>query len=230
MDRARSIAARYRLPVEDSTRLATVPGAGSSSETQSIWAAGRSRATLLAWGIQFCSLLLVFGMVNWLPTIMVELGYDIQSALLFAIVLNVGAAVGAVAGSRFADRGAVAAVVTALFLLGAAAIALLSASPATALMFVLVGLAGAGTLGTQILVNVLIGAIYPVEIRGTGLGYALAFGRLGAVVGPLVGGLIIGSGLPATYNFYMFAAVAVLGAVLVLPFVVARARDKAARG
>jgi AAHS family benzoate transporter-like MFS transporter len=224
--RAREIAARFGIPLDEAEPHSAIDR--PVARRGAIFRDGRAASTLLAWGIQFCSLLLVFGIVNWLPTIMVQLGFDIQSALLFAVVLNVGAAIGAVVGSRIADRRRAAApVVVTLFVLGAAAIIALSFSASTALMFVLVAIAGAGTLGTQILVNVLIGSIYPTAIRGTGLGYALAFGRLGAVIGPVAGGLIIGAGLPAQYNFYLFAAVGVLGAVFAVPFVVTRARSKA---
>lgn len=87
-------------------------------------------------------------------------------------------------------------------------------------MFALVALAGAGTMGTQILVNVFISSIYPAEIRGTGLGWALGVGRLGAIMGPLIGGVIFGAGMPAQSNFYVFAIVAAIGMLLVLPVAV----------
>jgi AAHS family benzoate transporter-like MFS transporter len=84
-------------------------------------------------------------------------------------------------------------------------------------MFALVALAGTGTLGTQVLVNVFISSIYPAEIRGTGLGWALGVGRLGAILGPLIGGAILGAGMPAQWNFYVFAIVAAIGMLLTLP-------------
>jgi AAHS family benzoate transporter-like MFS transporter len=220
--KAQVIATRFGISIEASPPAKSTVGA--------IFRDGLATRTLLAWAIQFCSLLLVFGMVNWLPTIMVSLGYNLQSALLFSVVLNVGAAAGAVVGSRFADRGALAIVVVVLFLLGTASVAALSAGATAIIMFLLVALAGAGTLGTQILVNVLVASIYPPNIRGTGLGWALAVGRLGGILGPLIGGALLSAGLVPQASFWVFAGVGAIGAVLTVPFVfyAARARKETA--
>ncbi|ASN19991.1 MFS transporter [Arthrobacter sp. YN] len=192
----------------------------ATSSISALFKDGLARNTLLAWGIQFCSLLLVFGMVNWLPTIMIGMGYNLQSALFFAVTLNVGAAIGSLIAARIADKGRTKSVVAVLFTIGCLAVAALSFGPPTVVMFALVALAGAGTLGTQILVNVFISSIYPAEIRGTGLGWALGVGRLGAIMGPLIGGAILGAGMPAQFNFYVFAIVAAIGMLLVLPVAV----------
>ncbi|MCP1415583.1 aromatic acid/H+ symport family MFS transporter [Paenarthrobacter sp. A20] len=190
------------------------------SSISALFKDGFARNTILAWGVQFCSLLLVFGMVNWLPTIMISMGYNLQSALFFAVTLNVGAAVGSLIGARLADKGLTKKVTAVLFIVGCLSVAALSFGPPTAVMFALVALAGAGTLGTQILVNVFVSSIYPAHMRGTGLGWALGIGRLGAIVGPLIGGAILGAGMPAQWNFYIFALVAALGMLLVLPIAV----------
>ncbi|WP_258803615.1 MFS transporter [Pseudarthrobacter sp. NS4] len=198
----------------------TVTRKSAASSISALFKDGLARNTLLAWGVQFCSLLLVFGMVNWLPTIMIGMGYNLQSALFFAVTLNVGAVIGTLIAARIADKGRTKPVVAALFTIGCLAVTALSFGPPTAVMFALVALAGAGTLGTQILVNVFISSIYPAEIRGTGLGWALGVGRLGAIMGPLIGGVILGAGMPAQWNFYVFAVVAAIGMILALLVVV----------
>lgn len=178
-----------------------------------LFSEGRLASTLNAWGIHFCSLLLTFGMVNWLPTIMNKMGYDISSALSFSVMLNVGAAIGILIGGRFADKGNVKVVVAILFAVGAASIFALTANKGP-LLYVFVALAGAGTIGTQILANVLVGRLYPVHIRGTGLGFSLAVGRLGGIAGPMIGGLVLQRGLAPEWNFYIFGSVAVVGLML----------------
>lgn len=218
MERAQEIAQRFGIPVEPAPASKPKPGA--------VFRDGLAPKTLLAWALQFCSLLLVFGMVNWLPTIMVSLGYDIQSALLFSVVLNVGAAVGALIGSRIADRGVLAIVVLVLFALGAVSVFTLSLGANSVVMLLLVAVAGAGTLGTQILVNVLVGSIYPAAIRGTGLGLALAVGRLGGIVGPLIGGALLTAGFVPQASFWVFAAVAAIGALLAVPFIIWQNRTR----
>ena len=180
-----------------------------------LFAEGRLPTTLNAWAIHFCSLLLTFGMVNWLPTIMNKMGYDISSALFFAVMLNLGAAIGIVIAGQIADKGHIKPIVASLFAIGAVAIWMLTIQQG-AFMYVLVALAGAGTIGTQILANVLVGRFYPVEIRGTGLGFSLAMGRLGGIAGPLIGGAVLQAGLAPEWNFYVFAATAFVGCLLTL--------------
>ncbi|NKM58287.1 MFS transporter [Rhizobium anhuiense] len=152
-------------------------------------------------------------MVNWLPTIMNKIGYDSSSALPFAIMLNVGAAIGIVIAGRIADRGHVKMTVAVLFAIGAGAIYMLTLKQGV-FVYALVALAGAGTIGTQILSNVLVGRFYPVQIRGTGLGFSLAVGRLGGMAGPLISGAVLQRGLAPEWNFYIFAIAAVVGCAL----------------
>lgn len=206
---ANRIASQYGLP-NPIPQTAAARQAG----IKSLFSEGRLLPTLNAWGIHFCSLLLTFGMVNWLPTIMNKMGYDLGSALLFSVTLNAGAAVGLLIGARLADRGNVKVVVASMFALGACAIWLLTQVDQGLQVYGLVAAAGTGTIGTQILANVLVGNLYPVEIRGTGLGFSLGIGRIGGMIGPAIGGAVLGAGLAPQWNFYIFATVGAVGCVL----------------
>ncbi|CAN7662668.1 MFS transporter [Neorhizobium sp. LjRoot104] len=208
---ANKIAVRYGLP-----NPIPRPAASRQIGVKSLFSEGRLLPTLNAWSIHFCSLLLTFGMVNWLPTIMNKMGYDLGSALLFSVTLNVGAAIGLLIGARLADRGNVKVVVACMFLVGACSIWLLTQVDQGLLVYGLVALAGTGTIGTQILANVLVGNLYPVEIRGTGLGFSLGVGRIGGMIGPAIGGAVLGAGLAPQWNFYIFAAVGAVGCVLAI--------------
>lgn len=208
---ANRITDQYGLP-NPNPRPAALRQAG----IKSLFSEGRLLPTLNAWGIHFCSLLLTFGMVNWLPTIMNKMGYDLGSALLFSVTLNLGAAIGLLIGARIADLGNVKIVVAGMFLLGACSIWMLTQVGQGLQVYGLVALAGTGTIGTQILANVLVGNLYPVEIRGTGLGFSLGIGRVGGMIGPAIGGAVLGAGLAPQWNFYIFATVGAVGCVLAL--------------
>ncbi|CDZ34969.1 Benzoate MFS transporter BenK [Neorhizobium galegae bv. officinalis] len=208
---ANRIANQYGLPNPSPS-----PAALRQAGIKSLFSEGRLLPTLNAWGIHFCSLLLTFGMVNWLPTIMNKMGYDLGSALLFSVTLNLGAAIGLLIGARIADLGNVKIVVAGMFLLGACSIWMLTQVGQGLQVYGLVALAGTGTIGTQILANVLVGNLYPVEIRGTGLGFSLGIGRVGGMIGPAIGGAVLGAGLAPQWNFYIFATVGAVGCVLAL--------------
>jgi MFS family permease len=58
--------------------------------------------------------------------------------------------------------------------------------------------------------------IYPTEMRSTGIGWAIGFGRLGAILGPYIGGILISSGASLQFNFISFAIPVALAAIITL--------------
>ena len=63
--------------------------------------------------------------------------------------------------------------------------------------------AGFGTIGCQGALNASAGLIYPPSCRTTGVGAALGLGRIGSLAGPLVGGMVLDSGVPVQQMFYV---------------------------
>jgi AAHS family benzoate transporter-like MFS transporter len=181
-----------------------------------LFAPGIRGTTILFWLMSFCGLLLVFGISTWLPTIMQAAGYPLGSALLQTAAMWVGAGVGVVIGGRIADAVGPQRVVVVAFLIGAAALVGMSMAPNVVLLFVLMLVSGFGFIGSQILINGFIVSRYPDDLRGNGLSWALSAGRPGAMVGPLLGAWVLTSGLPVQWNFYVFAIVGVVGALLTL--------------
>jgi AAHS family benzoate transporter-like MFS transporter len=86
----------------------------------------------------------------------------------------------------------------------------------TMTLFVVVGLAGASTIGTQIVANAYAGQFYPMAIRSTGLGWALGIGRTGAILAPIVIGTLVGMQLPLQQNFIAISIPALIGMIAVL--------------
>ena len=156
---------------------------------------GRTPVTLLLWVAFFMNLLVMYFLVNWLPTLLKGAGLPLSMAILSTAILNLGGVVGAIALGRMIDRFSPYIVLGTAYAASAAFIALL-AFGGTNLTVLLVGaaLSGFGVVGTQIGCNALTAAVYPTNIRATGVGWALGVGRIGAIVGPLVGGVLLGAG------------------------------------
>ncbi|MGE0296283.1 MAG: MFS transporter, partial [Pseudonocardia sp.] len=169
-------------------------------------------ATALFVVANFCGFLLVFGLNTWLPQLMRGAGYELGSALAFLLVLNLGAVVGGLSGSALADRFGSRWIATGLFALAVASLGLLALPLPSAVLFLLVFVAGAATTGNQIVIYGYVAAHYPVAIRGTALGLSSGIGRLGAVTGPVLGGVLMSAGVGLGGNVGVFAAVAVVGA------------------
>ena len=136
-----------------------------------------------------------------------------NSALLLTAVVAIGAGVGMIVGGRVADAVGPKRVTVTAFLAGAVCLVLIAQKPDLWALIILLFVAGFGLMGSQALVNAFIVTRYPGDLRGTGLSWALAVGRIGAILGPILGARVVASGLPDEWNFYAFAIVGVLGAV-----------------
>lgn len=166
-------------------------------------------ATLFAW----------YGLGTWLPRAMEAQGYNLGSALTFALSLNIGAVLGSIATAWAGDRfGAVRSGVVAAGLAGVALLCLLL-SPPVWLVYVILMVAGVGTHGTQCLIIAAVANHYPAHLRGTALGWALGVGRLGAVTAPLTAGFLLDGGYGASSIFVAFGVAALVAAVLQIAIV-----------
>lgn len=166
-------------------------------------------ATLFAW----------YGLGTWLPRAMEAQGYNLGSALTFALSLNIGAVLGSIVTAWAGDRfGAVRSGVAASALAGVALLCLLL-SPPVWLVYVILMVAGVGTHGTQCLIIAAVANHYPSHLRGTALGWALGVGRLGAVTAPLVAGFLLNGGYGAGSIFIAFGVAALVAAILQIAIV-----------
>jgi len=162
-------------------------------------------ATLFAW----------YGLGTWLPGLMQQAGYNLGSALTFALTLNLGAVIGSIVTAWAGDRfGSLPTGVAAAAIAGIALLTIVAAPP-LGVVYAMLVLAGIGTHGTQCLIIAAVAGHYPDHLRGTALGWALGIGRIGAVAAPQVGGLMLAAGLGVNSNFIAFALAAGVAAALI---------------
>lgn len=164
----------------------------------------------------FCCLLLVYGINTWLPQLMRQANYPLGSALSFLLVFNLGAILFVFVGARAADRFGSKITIAVSFCAAALAILLIARTFSFWPLYALLAIAGYGTIGTQTLLNAHITSYYPGEARAAGIAWALGIGRLGGILGPVLGGALLSAQVGLSSLFGIFAAVAVVGAVLIL--------------
>jgi MFS transporter, AAHS family, benzoate transport protein len=198
---------RFVVPAEDKA---------DSAPIAHLFHEGRGFSTVMFWIAFFMCLFMVYALSSWLTKLMASAGYSLGSALNFVLALNFGAIIGAVGGGWLADRFHIKYVLASMYALAAVSITLLGVKMPTEALFIVVGLAGASTIGTQIVANAYTGQFYPMAIRGTGLGWALGIGRSGAIVAPIGIGMLVGMNLPLQQNFIAIAIPALVGMVAVL--------------
>jgi AAHS family benzoate transporter-like MFS transporter len=195
-----------------------VQGAGKSAAApvRSLFGRKFIHATLAFWLTMFMGLLLLYGLSTWLPQLMRKAGYPLGSSLALLMTLNLAAALGSLSGGAVADRVGSKRVVSVLYLLAAASLCALPFSHGVVLTYVLVAIAGVGTIGNTMLLGAYITQYYPPHNRATGIGWALGIGRFGAIAGPLIGGVLVQWDVALEWNFFVFAAAGLLGAIAVL--------------
>ncbi|AQH04014.1 MFS transporter (plasmid) [Burkholderia sp. KK1] len=189
------------------------PGSTSGSTISRLFAEGRGMSTVMLWIAFFMCLFMVYALSSWLTKLMAGAGHSLGSALTFVLVLNFGAMIGAIGGGWLADRFNIKYVLIAMYALAAISISLLGVKVPVGVLFFLVGLAGASTIGTQIVTYAFAGQFYPTAIRSTGIGWASGVGRSGAILAPIVIGFLVAKALPLQQNF---VAIAIPGVIAML--------------
>ncbi len=167
----------------------------------SLFKRGRALNTLLFWLAFFTCLLTMYALSSWLPKLMMAAGYSMDNSLMFMMVMNVGAVVGIVGGGILADRFHLKPVLMFLGIMGAIVMSLMGFQSNQLLLYILVFLAGAASIGSQMLLYSYVAQYYPLAVRSTGIGWSSAIGRMGAIVGPILIGGLLGMNLPAHFNF-----------------------------
>ncbi|MEZ2902627.1 MFS transporter [Acinetobacter terrestris] len=181
----------------------------------SLFKQGRTANTLLFWLAFFMCLLTLYALGSWLPKLMMAAGYSLGNSLMFLLAMNIGAVIGTVGGGILADKFHLKPVIITLCLSGAVALSLLGFKSPQPVIYFLVAVAGASAIGGQILLYSYVAQYYPLTVRSTGIGWASAVGRSGAIVGPILIGMLLGMELPHQLNFMAVGLPVVIVAIAV---------------
>ncbi|MHA3893400.1 aromatic acid/H+ symport family MFS transporter [Acinetobacter sp. GXMZU3951] len=188
---------------------------GDEAPLRALFQQGRLFSTLMFWVAFFMCLLMVYALGSWLPKLMIQAGYSLGASMLFLFALNIGGMVGAIGGGALADRFHLKPVLSIMFTVGALALILLGFNSPQAVLYSLIAIAGAATIGSQILLYTFVAQFYPTAVRSTGMGWASGIGRIGAIVGPILTGALLTLELPHQMNFLVIAIPGVIAALAV---------------
>ncbi len=211
-DTQRIVAALHRIAPDADLRNAAFTGARKphTSPVRQLFEGELLRGTLLLWLAFFMSLLVVYLLSSWLPTLIHSSGVSLRTASLITAMFQVGGTIGALIIGRLMDRlnphhvlgVAYASAGLFIFLIGHATIT-------PWLMVVAVFGAGFCVSGSQVGANALSAAYYPTASRATGVSWANAVGRIGSVLGSMLGGFMLSLswGLPTVFAIVAIPAV-----------------------
>ncbi|MEW1564542.1 MFS transporter [Streptomyces sp. NPDC093509] len=210
-EEARALADRYGvdLAVRDRERQAAADRFGALT---ALFRGGQWIETLFFWLASFGGLLLVYGVSQWLPSLMKANGYNLGSSIGFVIVINLGGIVGMLIGGRLTDRFG-GSLISAIWF-GATAVGIYSLSFRMPLTYTVVFLTGLFLFSAQAMIYATVAHRSEDDNRATAVGWTSGMGRFGAVFGPWLGGQLLATG-STTAGFTAFAAAGVFSLVFV---------------
>jgi MFS transporter, AAHS family, 3-hydroxyphenylpropionic acid transporter len=218
----------FSLPESDAYRRERLAGAPlPAGSFMALFAENRARRTLLLWCSFFLELLLLYLLLNWLPTLVISDGFTRVQAAGAQIGFNLGGVLSAVLmGFLLGGRLHNAAVIAVFLVLPLLLVFLAKAPPEFGILASAVFLLGCAVLAGQAFLYALAPVAYPTRIRGIGVGVAVAFGRIGSIVGPKLGGTLKAAGHGPSQLLMDLLPVVILGSVcsLCLAWELARRR------
>ena len=186
---------------------------GSNGSPKLLLGDGMAGITPLLWVLFFANSMALYLVFSWLPLVLQSLGMTIEEAGKISAIFASAGFLGGLTIVALVKRLGVA-LVPALFIVAIPFLLLFSAMELPKhLIILVVAVPGLAVGGIPVACTALAGMLYPTEVRASGIGWAISMGRVGAILGPLVGGAVFALNLPPQKTFAFAAAPMALGAV-----------------
>lgn len=223
------VLSRLKLDSALAPRIAPAPDE-VRAPLPSLFTQGRAVGTVMLWVILLLSLLMTYFLTNWIPIIATQNGLTARVAILGAVMLNLGSIIGSIVLGRFVRKRPAATIVVGYVVGAIAVVAIGQAAHFTPGLLVTCFLAGFFGIGAQLCTVGLCATFYSDSLRATGVGSAVGVARLGAILGPLIGGVLIAGGVSTPLIFVIIGIVSLLAALamVVMGLTVLRRRGVAA--
>jgi benzoate transport len=174
-------------------------------------------STLQLWGALFLAFATLYFLISWIPKLAVNTGMSISLAIYAGMIFNVGAIIGIISQGYFSTRfGLRKTICTYLILTAFFLVAFQFSIGSDIYALILMALMGFTLQGGFVGLYAVAARMYPTEFRTMGVGWAIGAGRVGGVIGPAIGGILVGMGLSMATNFMIFALPIFLAGVMAL--------------
>ncbi|MBN3846687.1 MFS transporter [Paraburkholderia sp. Ac-20342] len=220
-DAARIEQAKQRIsPLSDIVEF-TRDEKRSSTPVAGLFQEGRAPGTLILWVIYFISLLEIYFLASWLPTVLNSDGRSLANAALGTSLMQFGGVAGTFVFGRFMDRLNPHRVLMACYLLGCFFIGSIGFLYKSSIILPTLFLGGMFLIGAQSGLSAVSSVFYPTSARATGVGWNLGVGRIGSICGPMVGALLLSKNFSVQSMFIWIAVPMFIAAIfsMVLQYV-----------
>jgi MFS transporter, AAHS family, vanillate permease len=173
---------------------------------QRLFAVGSAGATLLVWSAFFLVMFSFYFVTSWTPKLLVAAGLSTRQGITGGVLLNVGGIVGGTLFGYLASRVPLKRLATAYLSATAVFVALFGLYAASLKAAFPIALAiGVFLFGSMVALYAAAPTLYPAAIRATGMGWAIGIGRLGAILAPIVAGVLVDGGWTTPWLYVAFA-------------------------
>ncbi len=210
----------FFLPKEEPvlSKKGTESKASGSNLLSGIFGKGQGSTTISIWMATFLTLLVMYLLLGWMPSLMEAMGLSRQNAQVIQMIYNLGSSAGAaLAGYMLDKKFTFSTPITAYIALAVFLSILGFASLNFGLILPVAFVIGLAVTGAQSILYAFAPLCYPAEIRNTGVGATVSFGRLGTIVGPMLAGVLLGGGKTAAQVLIVLIPVTLLGGLFILP-------------
>jgi AAHS family 4-hydroxybenzoate transporter-like MFS transporter len=188
----------------------------SRRPTREIFSKAYVRATVMLCLAAFVSQLIIVYVVTWMPLVMASIGMPVTKAILASVAYSVGGIFGALGLARLIDKRRSYGWLVATYFVSAVAVAGIGFSAANWYgLLAVTALTGLLTVGANIVLSAYATTFYPTNIRSTGIGWVVGWGRIGAIAGALFGTALVKAGLTIEAAYAVAAIPAVIGGIAV---------------
>ena len=185
---------REFLKAQNTTQTTTVTTQGSFKD---LFNSQNLMRTCLISVSYFFTLMVVYIMLSWLPSLFMELGFSRKEGSTAQFFFMMSATVGTIVLGMLTDRWKKAYVIILMYGGILAGLFCLNAASSLTQMYLASALVGAFVIGCQGVLYAFGSIVYPTEVRATGVGMASAVGRVGAMLGPTIAGQLLAAGFGA---------------------------------
>jgi benzoate transport len=207
-----------KMSVPQMTELPPVEAQGERAKASvvSLFTKNYKVATLRLWVAFFMSFASLYFLISWIPKLAESTGLSLELAIYAGTVFNLGSIPGISLQGYLSGKFGLSRVVSIFLSVAAFLMIVFGFFKGSAVVLILFGLIGFTFQGGFVGLYAMAARLYPTEFRTTGIGWAIGFGRSGGVVGPLLGGILIGMGLTMTANFIVYAIPVVIAGITAL--------------
>lgn len=212
---AQLVSEMTRERYSDTTFWLDEPAAVHKGSIRQLFSGRQLTVTLMLWVVFFMSLLIIYLLSSWMPTLLNHRGIDLQHASWVTAAFQIGGTMGAILLGVLMDKFNPFRVLAVSYALGAVCIVMIGLSEnGLWLMALAIFGTGIGISGSQVGLNALTAMLYPTESRATGVSWSNAVGRCGAIVGSLSGGVMMALNFSFDTLFYVIAVPAAISALM----------------